>query len=97
MTVAIVNAKTGAVKMLHPEVADVAQGTGAVPERRARSAAQLEEEAEAARQRAGGAPASEWARKQTAEIKRILKSELCVLGGKCPPSDLFLVWSGFLV
>ena len=71
VTVAIVNAKTGAVKMLHPEVAEVAAGTGKVAERRARSAAQLEEEAEAAKQRAGGAPVSEWARRQTAEIRQV--------------------------
>ena len=68
--------------MLHPEVPDVAKGTGAVPHRgpaparpatapRARSAAQMEEDAEAARQRAGGAPASEWARRQTAEIRQV--------------------------
>jgi len=66
--------------MLHPDVADVAQGTGKVPQRgsghpvaahRVRSAAQMEEDAEAARQRAAGAPASEWARKQTADIRQV--------------------------
>ena len=68
----------GAVKKLHPDVADVALGTGAVsthgPPRPkpALSRAQMDEEAESARQRsAAGAPASAWVKQQTAEIQQV--------------------------
>ena len=68
----------GAVKKLHPDVADVALGTGAVsthgPPRPkpALSRAQMDEEAESARQRsAAGAPASAWVKQQTAEIRQV--------------------------
>ena len=68
----------GAVKKLHPDVADVALGTGAVsthgPSRPkpALSRAQMDEEAESARQRsAAGAPASAWVKQQTAEIRQV--------------------------